>query len=88
MDVLFDAMAAVQQSAPEYPDPGFVVKRVLADGDTVAAHTELLSSKSRPGEGGLRQVHLFRFGDDDKIVEYWDITQTVTSDLANAANAF
>ena len=54
----------------------------------VAAHTELLSSKSNPGEGGLRQVHLFRFGPDDKIVEYWDVTQMVRPDMPNPANAF
>ena len=89
MDALFKAMASVQQKeAPKYPDSHFAVKRVLADGDFVAAHTELLSSKSKPGEGGLRQVHLFRFNKSDKIVEYWDITQHVEPDLPNTANAF
>lgn len=42
----------------------------MADEDMVAVHTELLDSKSRPGLGGLRQVHLFRF-EGDKIAEYW-----------------
>ena len=88
MDALFDAMEAAQQETPKYPDPGFAVKKILADGDVVAAHTELLSSKSKPGEGGLRQVHLFRFGKDNKIVEYWDITQQVQPDMPNAAGAF
>jgi predicted SnoaL-like aldol condensation-catalyzing enzyme len=88
MDALFDAMAAVQQEAPKYPDPDFAVKRILADRDMVAVHTELLNSKSKPSEGGLRQVHLFRFGRDNKIVEYWDITQMVQSSMPNAANAF
>lgn len=88
MDALFDTMTAVQQEAPSYPDPEFAVKRVLADGDVVAVHIELLSSKSKPGEGGLRQVHLFRFAKNEKIVEYWDITQQVLPDMPNAANAF
>jgi predicted SnoaL-like aldol condensation-catalyzing enzyme len=65
----------------------FTVKHVLADGDLVAAHTELLNSKSKPNKGGLRQVHLFRF-EGDKIVEYWDITQQVLLDMPNASGAF
>lgn len=88
MDALFDAMAAAQREEPKHPDPSFAVKSVIADGDVVAAHTEMLSSRSKPGEGGLRQVHLFRFGKDDRIVEYWDVTQVVQPDMPNAANAF
>ena len=88
MDSLFAAMAAVQKEAPKYPDPHFAVKRILVDGDLVAVHTELLGSKSKPGEGGLRQVHLFRFGRGNRIVEYWDVTQAVGPDMPNAANAF
>ena len=88
MDALFDAMTSVQQEAPAHPDPYFAVKQVLADGDMVAVHTELLSSKSKPSAGGLRQVHLFRFGKENKIVEYWDITQQVQTEMPNAANAF
>ena len=68
-------------------EPDFTVKNVLADGELVAVHTELLNAKSKPSEGGLRQVHLFRF-EGDKIVEYWDITQQILSDMPNASEAF
>jgi predicted SnoaL-like aldol condensation-catalyzing enzyme len=89
MDALLDLMASVQQQAePEYSDPELSVKRIVADQDIIAAHTELLNSKSDPGKGGLRQVHIFRFGPDNKIIEYWDITQLVTPDQPNPANAF
>jgi predicted SnoaL-like aldol condensation-catalyzing enzyme len=71
-----------------FPDPSFRIKKVLVDKDMVAVHTELLSSKIKPGEGGLRQVHLFRFGRGNKIVEYWDISQFVRPDMPNAAGAF
>ena len=85
---LVDAMiAASEDIGVQNMEPGFAVKHVLADGDFVAVHTELLNSKSKPGEGGLRQVHLFRFK-GDKIVEYWDITQQVSPDMPNAAGAF
>jgi len=62
-------VAAAKDLDTQNEEGEFTVKHVLADGDLVAAHTELLSSKSKPFKGGLRQVHLFRF-EGDKIVEY------------------
>lgn len=88
MDKLFDSMTAVQQEAPKYPDPYFSLKKVMADGNMAAVHTELLWSKSKPGEGGLRQVHLFKFGRGNKVVEYWDVTQQVDSKMPNPQGAF
>ncbi len=88
MDALTNAMvAANREAAAKYSDAEFAVKRVLSDGDLVAAHTQLLSNKSKPNEGGLRQVHIFRF-EGDKIVEYWDITQQVAPNMPNAGGAF
>jgi len=75
------------QGTAQYPEAEFKVKHVLADGDLVAVHTELLNNKSKPIEGGLRQIHLFRF-EDDKIVEYWDITQQIMPSMPNAGGAF
>jgi predicted SnoaL-like aldol condensation-catalyzing enzyme len=91
MNELIDAMIAVQKQGSEgimkgsKADFKLVVRQVLADGDLVAVHTQLASSN--PSEGGLRQVHLFRFS-KDKIVEYWDITQFVPENVPNAAGAF
>jgi len=85
---LTDAMIAASKGMKSNSsDTEFAVKNILADGDFVAAHTEFRNSKSKPGEGGLRQVHLFRFR-GDKIVEYWDITQQITPNMPNAAGAF
>jgi predicted SnoaL-like aldol condensation-catalyzing enzyme len=78
---------ANQQGTSQYPEAQFSIKEVLVDGDFVAVHTELLSNKNKPGEGGLRQMHLFRF-DGEKIVEYWDITQQVLPNMPNAAGAY
>ena len=88
IDTLTDAMiSASKDIGSQNSDPEFSVKHVIADGDLVAVHTELLNSKSDSGQGGLRQVHLFRFI-GDKIVEYWDITQQVLPDMPNASGAF
>jgi predicted SnoaL-like aldol condensation-catalyzing enzyme len=78
MEALFDAMTATQQESMKFSDLDFV-KCVIADGDLVVVHTELLNSKSDPGEGGLRQAHPFWFGNDNKIIEYWDLSQQVQS---------
>jgi uncharacterized protein YndB with AHSA1/START domain/predicted SnoaL-like aldol condensation-catalyzing enzyme len=88
MDALTDAMIAVQKesaSDESKSDFGLKIRHVIADGALVAVHTDLSSSK--PSQGGLRQVHLFRF-DGDKIVEYWDITQQVPENSPNADGAF
>ena len=85
---LTDAMiAAAKDMNTQNEKTEFTVKHVLADENLVAAHTELLNSKSKPMKGGLRQVHIFRF-EGDKIVEYWDITQQVLPDMPNASGAF
>jgi predicted SnoaL-like aldol condensation-catalyzing enzyme len=65
MGTLTDAMIAASKNVTaQSSQPEFVIKQLLADGDMVAVHTQLLNSKSNPGEGGLRQVHLFRFEAD------------------------
>ncbi len=85
MNALIDAMIAVQKQGSEgilkgsKADFKLTIRQVLADGNMVAVHTMISSSK--PSEGGLRQVHLFRFS-EDKIVEYWDITQQVPENCA------
>ena len=91
MDALTDAMVQVQKKGAEgiiegsHAEFELIIRHVLAEKDLVAVHTQLSSSK--PNEGGLRQVHLFRF-DGDSIVEYWDITQLVRQNAPNAAAAF
>jgi predicted SnoaL-like aldol condensation-catalyzing enzyme len=91
MKELIDAMIAVQKQGAEgilkgsKADFKLIIKKVLADGDVVAVHTLVAGSNLK--DGGLRQVHLFRF-QGDKIVEYWDITQDIPMNAPNAAGAF
>lgn len=87
MENLVDAQIVASKNFSNPQNMEFAVKHVLADGDFVAAYTELLFNKSKLSEGGLRQVHLFRFN-GDKIVEYWDVTQQVLSTMPNASGAF
>jgi predicted SnoaL-like aldol condensation-catalyzing enzyme len=86
MDELLSSIEEVQKAAAsgEMPVPSDAlldIGHVLVDGDLVAVHTSLGSP--RLGKlGGLRQVHLFRFS-DDKIVEYWDVTQQLPEKSPN-----
>jgi predicted SnoaL-like aldol condensation-catalyzing enzyme len=89
MDALLDSMAAVQKEQREdFGEPNIRLRHIVEQGDTVAVHTQILFSKANPAEGGLRQVHIFRFGADDRIIEYWDVTQVIRRDMPYAANAF
>ena len=90
MQELTDAMIAVQKQKSDgivkgsKADFKLIIRHVLADGDMVAVHTQV--SSPDPNEGGLRQVHLFRFS-GDRIVEYWDITQMLSGDMPNVSGA-
>lgn len=88
MDALLDSMAAVQkEQGARFGKPNISLRHVVEDGDVVAVHTEILFGEEK-GKGGLRQVHVFRFGGGDKVVEYWDVTQMITPDMPFAGNAF
>ena len=89
MAALFDAMVAAQKDmGRDYSDSELKVRQIIEDGDFVAVYTQLLAEKADPAKGGLRQVHVFRFGSEGKIVEYWDVTQAIQRDMPNPANAF
>ena len=50
------------------------VKRVMADGDLVALHVH---SQLSPDDAGEAVVDIFRFDNEGKIVEHWDVIQAV-----------
>ncbi len=50
------------------------VKRVIADGDLVALHVH---SQLSPEDAGEAVVDIFRFDNEGKIVEHWDVIQAV-----------
>jgi predicted SnoaL-like aldol condensation-catalyzing enzyme len=88
MEMLTDAMiSASKDMNAQQSQPEFAVNLILADGDFVAAYTTMLNSKSKPREGDLRQVHLFHF-EEERIIEYWDISQHVLPSMPNACGAF
>ena len=77
MKALFTEMAKVQQEMKSYDmptNPVFKVKEAIVDENMLVVHTTM-QSRSKPAKG-FRQIHKFRFR-RDKVVEYWDVTQSV-----------
>jgi len=72
------------ESHAQFPNKRLMVKNVLAEGDLVAVHSNLIL---KPGEPGMAVVHIFRF-EGDKIVEMWDIGQAIPADSPNRVGAF
>ncbi len=63
----------------QFPPKQLTVRNVLSEGDLVAVHSHIVLEA---GGTSMAAVHLFRF-DGDKIVELWDIGQSVPPELPN-----
>ena len=77
MKSLFKEMSRAQQDTEHEHmprDPVFSIRSVVADGNMVIVYTTM-QSKSKQTVG-FRQVHMFRFK-GNKVIEYWDVTQTI-----------
>ena len=68
----------------QFPNKRIMVKNVLGDCDLVAVHSNIIM---KPGEPGIAAVHIFRF-EAGKIVEMWDIGQSIPLDSPNRLGAF
>ncbi|MBM4170233.1 MAG: nuclear transport factor 2 family protein [Ignavibacteria bacterium] len=77
-------MTAMEENAKANPEKVFDSKCVVEDGDLVAVHSHI---KQTPVDLGDAVVHIFRF-EGDKIVELWDLGQTVPADSVNENGMF
>ena len=68
----------------QFPNKRLMVKNVLGDNDLVAVHSNIVL---KAGEPGIAVVHIFRF-EDGKIIEMWDIGQSIPSESPNRLGAF
>ncbi|HFJ9318613.1 ester cyclase [Bacillus tropicus] len=66
------------------PNSSAEVKRVVAEGDTVALHVH---SRTNSQDKGVAIVDIFRIK-DGKIVEHWDVIQEIPSEAANNNTMF
>ncbi len=57
------------------------VYRVIAEGDLVAAHSHYISIN-------MAGVDIWRFNDDGKMIEHWDVLQEVPETTASGNDMF
>jgi predicted SnoaL-like aldol condensation-catalyzing enzyme len=78
--ILRDAM---KESDVMFPNKQFDIKNVIAEGDMVAVHSNVILNPTT----NVAVVHWFRF-ENNKIVEMWDVGQLLPPDMPNEDGAF
>jgi predicted SnoaL-like aldol condensation-catalyzing enzyme len=69
----------------QFPDLKYDIKRVIAQGDLVLVHSNLVLT---PGSRGTAVVDIFRFDRDHRIAEHWDASQEVPATSVSGNDMF
>lgn len=73
-----------EEMAEAYPDKEVTIHRAIAEGDLVALHCE----QTWPGDRDYAGIDVFRFDEEDRIVEHWDVLQPVPEEMAHDNGMF